>query len=119
VEVWSAHSAKTLSGCQSVLSLRLSARCRELLLDFRANLVEPRLAAFGAVSIGSKLTFQLRDTIASGLKLLCQPLRGLYGLPAVLIGRIRCLVQKVQNRLPGLVDKLVVLRITTGVHAEA
>jgi hypothetical protein len=91
----------------------------KLLFYFYANFVEPRFAAFGAVAIDSKVAFQLRDAIASGLKLLRQPLRGFHGLPAVLIGRVCCLVQKTQDRLPSLVDKLDVLRITVTGHASA
>jgi hypothetical protein len=89
------------------------------LLDFRANLVEPRLAAFGVVAIVGKLTIQLCYSSTSGLKLLCQPLRGFHRLPRLLINRICRLVQKIEDRLPGLIDKLDFLRIISGVHAEA
>jgi hypothetical protein len=48
----------------------------------------------------------LRDTIASGLKLLCQPQRGFHGVPGIAIGCICRLVQKIQDRLPGLIEGL-------------
>jgi hypothetical protein len=89
------------------------------LFDFHRNLVEPGHAAFRAVLIASEVAFQLRNTIAGGLKLLCLPLRGIYGLPGILIGGICRLVQKIQDRLPGLIDELDVLRIIEGVHAVA
>jgi hypothetical protein len=62
--------------------------------------------------MGSGVMFQLSNAIASRLKLLRQPLRSFHNLPAVLIGCIRGLVQKMQNRPPRLVDKLAILRIT-------
>jgi hypothetical protein len=96
------------------LSLWLSAGRLKLLLDFRPNFVKPRLASFDAVAIGSKVALQLRDTIASGLKLLCQPLRGFQGLPGILIGGICRLVQEIQDRPPSPIDGFKV--IIAGVH---
>jgi hypothetical protein len=75
------------------LPLWLSAGCWELFFYFHVNFFEPRFAAFGAVAIVSKLPFQLTDAIASGLELLCLPLRGFHSLPGIVIG---CICRPVQ-----------------------
>jgi hypothetical protein len=51
----------------------------------------------------------LSDVIASGLELLCQPLRGFHGLPGIVIGCICRPVQKIEDRLPRFIGSSTLL----------
>ena len=109
--------AECSAGVNLLLSQRLSAGCWKLFLYLRANLVEPRLAAFQALAIVSKVAFQLIDASTSGFKLLRHHLCGFERLPRILIGRICRPLQKIQDRLPSLIDRFEA--IITRVHTAS
>jgi predicted membrane protein len=85
------------------------------ILDLRVNFVKPLLGALGLHPICFHLGLELRNPIFGRAKLVRKPLRRIYCMSAVLLGNIGSFVEKMENRLTGLVELCaVVVTLTFG-----
>jgi hypothetical protein len=79
------------------------------IFDLSVDLVQPLLSALGLLSVCFNPCLKLGDTILGSPKLVRKFLRRVDCVPAVLLSNISSLVQKLEDRLTGLVELSVVV----------
>jgi hypothetical protein len=86
---------------------------QELFLDVRMNSGQPLLCAFSLLSVRIDLGLKLGNPLFRRAKLMRQPLCRINRVSAVLFGDVGSLIEKLEDRLAGLIE----LSIQLGSHS--